>query len=191
MVFHSWDFLSTNSVHTLSSGMKNHAHIEVKNAKPPQMYPSPAPISERRYGVTNTTTKPTITLTAVCQAHQSLKVAVPEGATGTNRQCHSLFSQCLRSYLCSGDICTRAKRHVQNTRIHLHTRNNTITLVDVGTSLPTERTDSYQECALRPAAVKDESTPAKHVQKGHCHDCCHDGGCVVDDLWIVLVHNES
>lgn len=163
IILHSWDFLSTNLVHTFSSGIKNHAHIEVKNAKPPHMYPSPAPMSERRYGVTNTTTKPTTTLIAVCKAYQSLKLGVSEGATGTHRQCHSLLSQRLRPYLRSGDICTRAKRHVQNTRIHLHTRNNTITLVDIGTGLSTERTDSYQECALRPAAVKDESTPAKHV----------------------------
>lgn len=163
IVFHSWNFVSTILAHTLSSGIRNHAHIEVKNAKPPHMYPSPAPISARRYGVTNTTTKPTITLIAVCQAHQSLRVGMPEGATGTHRQCHSLLSQPLRPYLRGGDVCTRAQRHVQNARIHLHTRNNTITLVDVGTGLSTERTDSYQEGALRPAAVKDERTAPKHV----------------------------
>lgn len=45
--------------------MQNHAQTDVKKANPLQMYPNPAPISARRYGVTKTTMNPTTTFSAV------------------------------------------------------------------------------------------------------------------------------
>lgn len=89
------------------------------------------------------------------------------------RKRHRLLTQRLRANLRRGNIRARPQRHVQNTRVQLHTRHDAVALVHVGILNPPQRRDGDEERALRPPAVHDEGAPPKHVEAEHGHHGRH------------------